>query len=83
MYRISIAKKARKELEKVPKKERLVILDAIEDLGRVPRPDGCKKLKNSEYWRIRRGNYRVIYHIEDAVLKVLVVRVGHRKNVYD
>ena len=56
---------------------------AIDGLSLNPRPLGCKKLQGrGDQWRIRRGDYRVIYEIEDAVLRVLVVEVGHRGGVY-
>ena len=48
-----------------------------------PRPNGCRKLSGSEEYRIRVGDYRVLYEIEDAVLRILVVRVGHRRDVYE
>jgi mRNA interferase RelE/StbE len=54
----------------------------VEALEADPRPSGCKKLTNSELWRIRVGDYRVVYSIEDAKLVVLVVRVGHRREIY-
>jgi mRNA interferase RelE/StbE len=54
----------------------------IDALCEEPRPSGCKKLAGSDYWRIRIGDYRVLYSIEDAKLTVLVVRVGHRREVY-
>lgn len=85
MYRISIAKQALKELERLPKKDTQQISKAIDDLSIHPRPVGCKKLKGeSEYmWRIRVGNYRVIYTIDDQVKIVDVRKIGHRKDIYD
>ena len=53
-------------------------------LSQDPRPDGCKKLKgkNSTYFRVRVGNYRIIYTVDDGVLLIVVVAVGHRKEIY-
>lgn len=56
--------------------------DRIVELGEVPRPPGCKKMKGDDSWRIRVGDYRVIYDIVDARLVVLVLKVDHRKQVY-
>jgi mRNA interferase RelE/StbE len=55
---------------------------AIRNLSANPRPAGCKKLKGLDAWRIRVGDYRVIYEIHDDVLVVLVIRVAHRGEVY-
>lgn len=85
MYKISITKQALKELEHLPKKETQQISKAIDGLSNNPRPSGCKKLKGeSEYmWRIRVGNYRVIYTIDDQVKIIDVRKIGHRKDIYD
>ena len=73
---------ADKELDALPKQHRARIIKAAMALGNNPRPPGCKKLKNSEAYRIRIGEYRVIYEIHDDVLIVLVVRVAHRRSAY-
>lgn len=69
----------------LPNKPALVITNAILALTNNPRPLGCKKLKgkHSEYWRIRIGNYRVIYDINDEVRIIDIKDVGHRKDIYD
>jgi len=84
-YKIAIVKKALKELEALPVNTNKQIVAAIDNLKEEPRPPGCKKLKGeSEYiWRIRVGNYRVLYFIEDTVKIVEVRRIGHRKDIYD
>ena len=83
-YIVTIRKQAIKELERLPKKDTQQISKAIDELSGNPRPNGCKKLKGeSEYiWRIRVGNYRVLYTIEDRVKIVEVRKIGHRKNIY-
>ena len=81
-YKIEIKKSAVKELSKLPKKELTKIVDKIQSLSDEPRPDGCKKLSGDEKYRIRIGSYRVLYSIEDDVLIVYVVKVGHRKEIY-
>lgn len=75
---------ADKALRKLPEKVQKRIVAATEALGDDPRPPGCVKLKDEEeeLWRIRVGDYRVVYAIQDDALIVLVVRVAHRKDVY-
>jgi len=82
-YKINIAKKARKELDKMSDTIVEPILNAIENLSENPRPQGCKKLKGRLGYRIRVGDYRIIYEIFDTVLVVEVIDLGHRKDIYD
>lgn len=77
-YSVRIKPSAAKELEKVPVEQRRRIARKILLLGDNPRPHGCEKLTGDDLYRIRQGDYRVVYSIEDDVLIVLVVRVGHR-----
>jgi mRNA interferase RelE/StbE len=58
------------------------ILQRIRSLADDPRPAGCEKLPGQERYRVRQGTYRIIYEIEDARLIVLVVKIGHRRDVY-
>ena len=85
MYKIVIKKAAAKELEVLPKKVIAVITNAILELANTPRPAGCKKLKGSSValWRIRIGDYRVIYIIDDEIKIIDVQKVGHRRDVYE
>jgi mRNA interferase RelE/StbE len=81
-YSVSILRRAQKELGQVSSPAFERICDAIRDLGSNPRPTGCRKLVNREGWRIRVGDYRVIYQVDDAARAVLVLHVGHRRDVY-
>jgi mRNA interferase RelE/StbE len=81
-YEIVIERTARKDIEKINKAEQILIIQAIAELADEPRPTGCKKLKGRTAWRIRIGNYRVIYEIEDDLLIVTVITAGHRRDVY-
>ncbi len=81
-YSVRIKPSATKELEKVPVEHRRRIATRILSLAENPRPYGCEKLTGDDLYRIRQGDYRVVYSIEDDVLIVLVVRVGHRRDVY-
>lgn len=82
-YRIEFKPSVWKDLDRVPKADRRKILKRIEGLSDDPRPFGCQKLSGDEKYRIRQGNYRIIYSIEDDRLIVIVVKVGHRRQVYD
>ena len=81
-YQILIEKTARKEIQKINQADQVSIVQAIQALAENPRPTGCKKLKGREAWRIRAGNYRVIYEIQDNILVITVITVGHRRDVY-
>jgi mRNA interferase RelE/StbE len=83
-YGISFARAARKDLEALETKVVNRIFPKIEALAKQPRPGGCRKLVGEEnLWRIRIGDYRVIYEINDAQLLVDVVAVRHRSKAYD
>lgn len=72
-----------KELAKSPPSIRMRIEQAIDQLRTKPRPDGCRKIRGSESaYRLRVGSFRVIYEVYDENLMVVVVRIGHRKDVY-
>ena len=83
-YQIVVKKSAAKEIEALPTKILPQVTEAIYDLGNVPRPQGCKKLKGSKanIWRIRIGDYRVVYLIDDKIEIIDIQKVGHRKDIY-
>jgi mRNA interferase RelE/StbE len=81
-YRIEIKKSAAKEIEKLPGNEIKKVLNKIKELSQNPRPIGCKKLSKEEKYRIRQGNYRILYQVKDDLLIIFVVKVAHRKDVY-
>jgi mRNA interferase RelE/StbE len=81
-YRIEVSRRAAKAVTSLDKPLRRKILAAIEGLAGNPRPPGCKKLAGQEAWRIRVGDYRIIYEIHDQVLLVIVVDLGHRREIY-
>ena len=82
MYTVQVSKRASQEIAKLGRDLQVRVVARIELLAQDPRPSGCKKLAGSEYWRIRIGEYRVVYSIEDQQLMVLVIRVAHRRDVY-
>lgn len=81
MYRIEIKRSAEKELAALPKSEQARIGAAIDLLSQTPRPPKRVQLSKDRY-RVRVGNYRIIYDVFDEVLTVHVIRIGHRKDVY-
>ena len=81
-YKIEIKQSAVKELNKIPEEDLKKIASEIESLSNNPRPTGCEKLSTLERYRIRQGNYRILYSIEDDILTVYVVKIGHGKDVY-
>ena len=84
-YAVLLTTRAVRELAALPK-DIIARIDArLTDLGTDPRPPGCKKLKlrEGDGWQIRAGDYRVLYRIEDSSHRVLVFRIGHRRDVYE
>jgi len=81
-YEITKTPAASKELERLPAQQRQRVDAAIEALADNPRPRGCVKLKGTDTYRIRVGNYRVVYQILDKELLIIIVRVGDRKDIY-
>jgi len=82
-YKVSIKRSAVKEIEAIPqKKERQRIIRCIGQLANNPRPPGSKKLSGNDKYRIRQGSFRIVYSIEETELIVVVVKAGHRKDVY-
>ena len=82
MYAIDIRPAARRALRSLDSPMRLRIEGAIALLAQDPRPPASRRLVGSEYWRVRIGDHRVIYQINDDVLVVVVVTLGHRREVY-
>ena len=81
-YKIYFRKSAAKELGKFPNPTVQKVIKRIEALAIDPRPVGCEKLTGQEFYRVRQGNYRIIYSIQDDELTVWVVKVSHRKDIY-
>lgn len=81
-YQVQIERPAQKALARIAQADQDRIIARIESLADDPRPSGVRKLTGREAWRIRIGNYRVIYEIDDDRLVVLVVQIGHRSSVY-
>jgi mRNA interferase RelE/StbE len=83
-YAVRFKPSARNEIEDLPNPLLQRVFSKIEALAHNPRPAGCKKLRNStDLWRIRVGDYRVVYSIDDGRKVIEVLRVRHRRDVYD
>ena len=83
MYRIEFLPSAARTLEKTPIAVRRRLARAIDALGVEPRPRGSQKLRGAEeVWRLRVGDHRILYQVRDDVLLILVVKIGHRREVY-
>lgn len=85
MYQIVISNSAEKDMEKLPTTVLRKVGTAIDNLASEPRPSGCKKLKGNHesLWRVRVGDYRIIYSIADKIEVIDIRRVRHRKDVYE
>ncbi len=82
MYQIKLDKRVEKELDTIPDKIFDKIKKVISSLKDNPRPLGVKKLTNQEHWRIRVGEYRVLYEIDDKDKIIVIFKIKHRKEVY-
>ncbi|MBX7149064.1 type II toxin-antitoxin system RelE/ParE family toxin [bacterium] len=82
-YKIEFTRSAKKELGTLPTTDIKKILKQIENLATNPRGMGCEKLAGGDgKYRVRQGNYRIVYSIQDDILTVLVIKISHRKDVY-
>jgi mRNA interferase RelE/StbE len=81
-YKLQIKPSAVKELETLPPKERQRIVTKIRKLATDPRPSGSEKLSGHQLYRVRQGNYRILYSVADADLCLVIIKIGHRRDVY-
>jgi len=81
-YQVILPKSVQKELDRLPDDVVKRILARLAQLETNPRPADVKKLKGRDAWRIRVGNYRVIYEIHDRILQIIVITIGHRGDIY-
>jgi len=83
-YSVEVKPRARKELEALPDNLLARVVQKLDSLGHSPQPAGCKKLKGyKDQWRIRVGDWRVVYIIDDAAKLVSITRIAHRREVYE
>ena len=82
VYKIFFRQSVLKDLAKIPKRELQRIIKRIEKLAHNPRSQGCEKISGQDRFRIRQGNYRIIYSIQDDELTIWIVKIGHRRDIY-
>jgi mRNA interferase RelE/StbE len=81
-YKIIFRKSVAQDMRRIPNRDLRKILATIDSLSEEPRPSGVERLSGQEKYRVRQGNHRIIYEINDEEVIVVVVKVGHRKDVY-
>ena len=81
-YKLLTKPSAGKELEVLPMKDRKRVVAKIQRLAIEPRPPGCEKLSGDDKLRIRQGNYRILYTVNDANQQIIIVKIRHRREVY-
>jgi mRNA interferase RelE/StbE len=81
-YKIVFKQSVAKDLRPIPNKDVQSILKRIEQLEHDPRPPGSEKLTGAEKYRIRQGNYRILYTVDDELVIVTIVKIGHRRDIY-
>lgn len=81
-YRVLIKPSAARELEDVPRADRRRLATRMRALAEDPRPSGAEKMSGHDLYRVRQGNYRILYEIIDQDLTVTVIKIGHRRDVY-
>ena len=81
-YKIHFSESVHKDFRQIPQKDINKIFALIDSLAIEPRPYGCKQLAGQENYRVRQGNYRIIYSIRDTKLIILILKIGHRKDIY-
>lgn len=82
LYKLGFKRSAEKELRAIPKIDLQRLLHKIESLPMNPRPHGSQKLSTQELYRIRQGDWRIVYFIDDKEKHIEVIKIGHRREVY-
>jgi mRNA interferase RelE/StbE len=82
MYEIELRRRAQRALDRLPETDFQAVVEAIKELAQTPRPRGVEKVKTTGLWRVRQGDYRIVYGIDDNQQLVTVVRIGHRREIY-
>jgi len=81
-YRLLLKKSAERELRKIPKADLQRITERIKELATIPRPSGSEKLAGQDSYRIRQGDYRIVYTVDDVHRQIEIIKIGHRREVY-
>ena len=81
-YKVFLRRSAADELGRIPKKDLVRLIERLQSFANEPRPQGCEKLSALDRYRVRQGDYRVVYAIDDREKTVDIVKIGHRGDVY-
>jgi mRNA interferase RelE/StbE len=81
-YSLVVKRSAERELRSIPKPDLRRVVARLQGLAERPRPPGCEKLSGEERYRIRQGDYRIVYAVDDEARTIEVVKIGHRREVY-
>ncbi|MBN1369598.1 MAG: type II toxin-antitoxin system RelE/ParE family toxin [Dehalococcoidaceae bacterium] len=82
MYTVELRRRAQKSLDNLPEHDFIAVIEVIKHLADSPRPKGVEKIKSAGLWRIRQGDYRIVYSIDDDTKMVVILRIGHRQEIY-
>ena len=82
MYKIELTRKAQRALDRLPEDDFNAVLGTVKDLANTPRPRGVEKIKSAGLWRVRQGDYRIVYSIDDGQKMITILRIGHRREIY-
>ena len=82
MHKIELRRKAQRALDRLPRNDFNAVLSTVKDLANIPRPKGVEKIKSAGLWRVRQGDYRIVYSIDDDQEIVTILRIGHRREIY-
>jgi mRNA interferase RelE/StbE len=82
MYQIELRRRVQRALDKLPKSDFEAVIQTIRGLAETPRPRGIEKVKSTGLWRVRQGDYRIIYAIDDNEQVITILLVGHRRDIY-
>ena len=82
MYKVELRRKAQRNLDRLPRDDFNAVLEAVRGLTGTPRPKGVEKIKSAGLWRIRQGDYRIVYSIDDDRETITILRIGHRREIY-
>ncbi len=82
MYKVELRRKAQRNLDRLPRDDFNAVLEAVRNLINTPRPKGVEKIKSAGLWRIRQGDYRIVYGINDDWKTITILRIGHRREIY-
>jgi mRNA interferase RelE/StbE len=82
VYKVELRRRVQDKLYSLPESDREMVIDALLSLEENPSTRGMEKIRGKELWRVRKGDYRVVYDVDDDAKIVAVVRIGHRKDVY-